>query len=267
MADPVEMKLLHMITADPARTSTFTWFAKPDYFVFAGAPNCSSPCVQEQFGFAWNHGDVTPDIIRTWLGIVGPGVQNEGIDQKIWSDHTDVRPTALSLVGLKDDYVQDGRVLTEIIERSALPQSLKAHRETLEALGRIYKQINAPVGRLGLASLQVSTQALNSGSASDDSTYAQLEGQLQSLTTDRDAVAGQMKAMLNAAAFNGQPINEIQALRLIVRGTILLARAEHMAALNGSAVDKQQPADSVQPSVDSNQRSVGSRQQSVDGSQ
>src|SRR5437773_2225906 len=32
MADPVEMKLLHMITADPARTPTFTWFADPNYF-------------------------------------------------------------------------------------------------------------------------------------------------------------------------------------------------------------------------------------------
>ena len=78
LADPVEMELLHMVTADPARTSTFTWFAKPDYFVFAGAPNCNSPCVTEQSGFAWNHGDVTPDIIQTWLGVVGPGVHEPG---------------------------------------------------------------------------------------------------------------------------------------------------------------------------------------------
>jgi hypothetical protein len=32
MADPVEMGLLHMITADPARTPTFTMFCQPDYF-------------------------------------------------------------------------------------------------------------------------------------------------------------------------------------------------------------------------------------------
>jgi hypothetical protein len=228
LADPVEMKLLHMITADPARTPTFTWFAKPDYFVFAGAPNCSSPCVQEQFGFAWNHGDVTPDIIRTWLGLVGPGVNRGGVDHETWSDHADVRPTVLSLVGLKDDYVQDGRVLTEIINRSALPKSLKAHRETLDDLGRIYKQINAPVGALGLASLAASTRALSSGSVSDDSTYTQLENQLQALTTDRDAVAGQMKAMLNAAAFGGQAINELQAKHLIKQGEQLLERAQQL---------------------------------------
>ncbi len=229
LADPVEMKLLHMITADPARTPSFTWFAKPDYFVFAGAANCNSPCVQEQFGFAWNHGDVTPDIIRTWLGLVGPGVHRDGIDDETWSDHTDVRPTVLSLVGLNDDYVHDGRVLTEIINRSALPQSLKAHRETLEELGRIYKQINAPVGALGLASLQASTRALASGSVGDDSTYTQLESQLQALTTDRDAVALQMKVVLDAAAFGGQSINERQARHLIEQGEQLLERAQHLA--------------------------------------
>src|SRR5262249_13458992 len=87
MADPVEMKLLHMITADPARTPTFTWFALPDYFVFAGAPNCNAPCVQEQSGFAWNHGDVTPDITTTWLGMVGPGVKHQEVAHSLWSDH------------------------------------------------------------------------------------------------------------------------------------------------------------------------------------
>src|SRR5579885_1541143 len=76
MADPVEMSLLHMITADPARTPTFTLFANPNYFLFAGAPNCSSPCVTENPAFAWNHGDVAPDINTTWLGMVGPGVQH-----------------------------------------------------------------------------------------------------------------------------------------------------------------------------------------------
>ena len=63
MADPVEMKLLHMVTADPARTPTLTMFANPDYFLFAGAPNCNSPCVTENPAFAWNHGDVQRDIV------------------------------------------------------------------------------------------------------------------------------------------------------------------------------------------------------------
>ena len=152
LADPVEMKLLHMITADPARTPTFTLFANPDYFLFAGAPNCSSPCVTEQPGFAWNHGDTNPDITTTWLGLVGPGVEKEGIDHTTWSDHTDVRPTVLSLVGLVDDYGHDGRVLTEFLKGWAVPSAIKKSGKYLE-LARIYKQINAPVGELAQSQL------------------------------------------------------------------------------------------------------------------
>jgi len=85
MADPVEMQLLHMITADPARTPTFTMFANPDYFLFTGKPNCNKPCIQEFAPEAWNHGDVNPDINTTWLGMVGPGVKQLGIDHSIWS--------------------------------------------------------------------------------------------------------------------------------------------------------------------------------------
>src|SRR5262249_25153163 len=58
LADPVEMKLLHMITADAARTPTFILFADSNYFLFAGARNCNSLCITEPPGFAWNHGDV-----------------------------------------------------------------------------------------------------------------------------------------------------------------------------------------------------------------
>jgi len=65
-----------MITSDPARTPTFTLFADPNYFLFAGAPACTdkAPCVTENPGFAWNHGDVQPEIVTTWLGMVGPGM-------------------------------------------------------------------------------------------------------------------------------------------------------------------------------------------------
>src|SRR3989475_930054 len=124
MVDPVEMKLLHMITADPARTPTFTLFADPNYFLFAGAPNCNSPCVTEQPGFAWNHGDVQSDITTTWLGMVGPGVTNLGVDNTTWSDHTDIRPTLMVLLGLNDDYSHDGRALTEDLDGWARPTTI-----------------------------------------------------------------------------------------------------------------------------------------------
>jgi hypothetical protein len=221
MADPVEMKLLHMITADPARTPTFTMFADPNYFLFAGAPNCSSPCVTEQPGFAWNHGDVNPDINTTWLGMVGPGVAQVGVDSTTWSDHTDIRPTILMLLGLKDDYAHQGRVLFEDLNGWAIPHSLLMNRGLVMQLAQVYKQINAPVGQLGLASLGVSTRALESN-ASGDSTYTQLENTLVSLNSQRDSVADQMIALLEGAEFHGQPISQQQARQLISQGQALL---------------------------------------------
>ena len=53
------------------------------------------------------------DITRTWFAIVGPGVLNQGRDDTVFSDHTDVRPTMMALLGLTDSYVHDGRVLVE----------------------------------------------------------------------------------------------------------------------------------------------------------
>ena len=48
-------------------------------------------------------------------GIVGPGVAQRGVDNSTWSDHTDSQPTMLALLGLRDDYTPDGRVLGEVI--------------------------------------------------------------------------------------------------------------------------------------------------------
>lgn len=227
MADPVEMQLLHMITADPARTPTFTAFADPEYFLFAGAPNCGSPCVVVNPRFAWNHGTFNPEITTTWLGLVGPGVRQEGVNHDVWSDHTDIRPTTLSLVGLKDDYAHQGRVLFETLEDQAVPAGLRA--AAAEGLAQIYKQINAPVGELGLASLRISTRALQSNSPGDV-TYAALESQLAQITSERDTLAAQISALLEGAAFDGQMINEQQAQGLIQQASSLLQRVRELAS-------------------------------------
>jgi hypothetical protein len=231
MADPVEMRTLHMITADPARTPTFTWFADPNYFLFAGAPNCTSPCVTENPAFAWNHGDIQPDITTTWLGLVGPGVKSQGVNGRVWSDHTDVRPTILTLTGLKDDYAADGRTLLEPLDTWAVPHATIAHRETLLRLGTVYKQLMAPVGEFGRDTLTASTKALESGSTTDDSTYTSLEQQLGDLTTARNGLADNIRAALDAAEFGGQPINEQVAKGYIAKAQDLINQA---AALAGS---------------------------------
>ena len=113
-----------MVNADPARTPTFTLFGQDDFFITAGSnPTCGgNPCVSP--GFAWNHGDVQQQIANTWVGIVGPGVANDGVDRKTWTDHTNLRPTIMALTGLKDDYVEDGRVLTETMQPNAVPATL-----------------------------------------------------------------------------------------------------------------------------------------------
>lgn len=233
LADSVEMQLLHMITADPARTPTLTMFANPNYFLFAGKPNCTAPCVQELPGFAWNHGDVAPDINTTWLGMVGPGVKHLGVNSTVWADHTDTRPTMMELLGLHDDYAHDGRVLFEILQPWVLPPAVRHNLDALITLAQIYKQINAPVGELGLTTLQISTQALESSSP-NDATYTQLEKQLISITRVRNTIAGQIIGILEAAEFGGSQAhaNALQAQNLnglLGRARGLLNRARSLA--------------------------------------
>jgi hypothetical protein len=228
-ADPVEMQALHMITADPARTPTFTLFADPNYFLFAGAPNCNSPCVTLNPAFAWSHGDVQPEITTTWLGMVGPGVGQIGVDSTTWSDHTDIRPSLMVLLGLKDDYGYDGRALTEVFSGWARPAATTRGSGYL-AIAQTYKQIDATVGQFGLATLQASTRAIESGSSTDDSTYVNLENQLASLISERDALAPEMISLLEGAEFNGQAIDQQTAQSLVAQGQALIAQANALAA-------------------------------------
>jgi hypothetical protein len=242
LADPVQMKTLHMITADPFRTPTFTLFADPNWFFFAtGGANCATPSACASIpprtiqSFAWNHGDIQDEIASTWVGYVGPGVQSSQDNGNgnvnpgdVWTDHTDVRPTMLALLGLKDDYVHDGRVVTELMQSSAVPSSLRAHHETVLELGTVYKQLNASFGSFAMDTLVASTRGLASNDAGD-ATYTSIENQIQSLTGQRDALATQMKGALDAAAFNDQAINEQQAKQLIDQAQALLDQAHSLA--------------------------------------
>jgi len=239
MADPVEMDALHMVTGDPLRTPTFTMFAHPDYFLFAAglSGSCgmpSPPCVTlpgaSNQTFAWNHGGIAPEIANTWVGIVGPGVRNLGQDNTTWTDHTDLRPTILHLVGLEDDYVADGRVIAEPLYAWALPTELVTHRSTWLKLAQTYKQLNAPFGQFGMSTLLVSTAALKSGSAGDDSTYVALENEIATWAASRDALAVQMGSLLTASAFDGMAINTQQAKSLIAQGQALLDAVTSAAA-------------------------------------
>jgi hypothetical protein len=230
LADQAEMALLHMISHDTNRTPTFVLFANPDYFLSASGhptPGCtpttdSASCFTQSRAFAWNHGDFQREIVRTWLGMVGPGVRNLGFENRMFTDHTDIRPTILSLAKLKDDYAHDGRVLFEIIHDEALPVPLRGHTDTLSDFAEAYKAINAPTGPLGIGTLTgISTQAL----AGDAATYARLEDKINDITARRNAIAGRMIDMLEDAAFNGQHIDEREARRLTDEAQDLLEQA------------------------------------------
>jgi hypothetical protein len=230
LADPVELKLLHMITGDPRRTPSLVLFGNTDFWLSSGAASCGASCVSEPAGTdAWNHGTVSPQINTTWLGLVGPGVARGGVDGSTWSDHTDIQPTMMNLLGLRDDYTPDGRVLVEVLAPEAAPGALRAGHGTLLRLGQVYNQLESAVGRFGLDTLGASTRALASESPGD-TTYTRIEDQLQGLGSDRDSVATRMRAVLDGAAFDDQSLNEGQAQRLIQEGEHVLNQAALLAS-------------------------------------
>ena len=239
-ADRAEMKLLHMATFSPARTPSLTMFGNPDYFfqttkgALPLAPvNCGvdpSLCVFQNNSFAWNHGDVQQDITRTWFGLVGPGVRKLGRNDQVFSDHTDLRPTLLALVGLKDDYVHDGRVLVEKLERSALPKSLVSQRggdddNDFVELAGLYKQLNAPLGSIGVNSLALATRSIKGA----DTTYAWYLSTIGPIVTARDALAQEIKTALDAAAFDNKSLRGFGADVLIRRAKALIDKVEDLA--------------------------------------
>jgi hypothetical protein len=244
-ADPTVEQLLHFVNADPNRTPSFTAFPKPDFFFTIGtqdtsghvdgctsgttAATAATGCVSINNGFAWDHGYYAPEIDNTWLGLVGPGVANKGVDgssaaagpssadgansnpqlvtsipnQGTWADHTDIRPTIMALTGLKDDYVEDGRVLIE--DLTVTPGQTGS--QSFKDLAVCYKQLNSSVGTFGTDMLVADTNALKTGTALNDSTYLTVLSEIQGLGAQRDALATQIKNDLFNAEFNNTPIS------------------------------------------------------------
>ncbi len=122
----------------------------------------------------------------------------------------------MHLTGLRDDYAHEGRVLIEILE-SEPPQG-----EIFVALARAYKAINAPLGVLGRRTLERSTHAL----LADDADYAAFDAQLADLSAARNAIAGRMIAILEAAEFAHTPINVGEAQGLIGEADALVRSVE-----------------------------------------
>jgi hypothetical protein len=234
LADPTVESLLHFADADPNRTPSFTIFPRPDNYLASGtsdscpagttAANAATNCVSIDPYYAWNHGYYSPEINTTWFAIVGPGIKHLGINGPApdhgpnssgsanshpvtgpslhlpgtWVDHTDIRPTLLAATGLKDDYTEDGRVVTEVLSSSP-GQSGSAQYQPFAVC---YKQLNSSVGVFGTDILVADSGALQTGSAGDDSTYLATAQRIRDLGAERNSLATTMKGELYSAAFD-----------------------------------------------------------------
>jgi hypothetical protein len=233
MADRAEERLLHLSTVgDPLRNPTFAFFADPDYFLTDSPATLCTTCVSPVS--AWNHGDYQPEIATTWLGLAGPGVRRLGETSSVWTDHTDVRPTMLTLLGLRDSYESDGRAILEVLDPAAGPATLQAHHETLVRLGAAYKQLDAPFGALAMSSLAISTRAVTGGSATDDSAYRATQARLGGLADQRDRIAAAISRVLSDAQSGGRAVDEVQAQSLISQADSLVAQVEAAARQDAS---------------------------------
>jgi hypothetical protein len=214
-AGALEERVLHMQTIDPLRLPTYTLFPKPDYFFSTSGPN-----VGINNGFAYDHGYYSPNIDVTWVGMAGKGVKVDGVDGPqpdqgnqpsdpestktvpqasqvgTWVEETDIRPTMLYLLGLRDDYQTDGHVIS---------QALRHPSRGLTATARLaagYDQIESSVGRFATDTLIADTKALASGSNTDDSAYQAEQSTLLKLANDRDEAVAKIKKDLARAAGN-----------------------------------------------------------------
>ena len=82
---------------------------------------------------------------------------------------------------------------------------------------------------MGLASLHASTVALESGTSGSDATYTNIENQLISYTSQRDALASQILSLLEGAEFSGTPIPANTANSLIQQAHTLLSNVQNYA--------------------------------------
>jgi hypothetical protein len=86
----------------------------------------------------------------------------------------------------------------------ALPRGIGAARENFVELAQAFKQLNAPKGELGRASLVWANRSITSS----DKVYGRYLSRIADITADRDELAGEIETALNNAAFHNQPVSE-----------------------------------------------------------
>jgi hypothetical protein len=232
LADQAGMGALHMLTADRARHPTFTAFGKEWYFLTAGPPNCNQPCISIDPGFIWIHGTFHPTINNIWMAFAGPGVRRVGVDHHTWADQVDTRATMMALLGLEDDYVDEGRVLYEDLQDAVVPRNVQAQREPVLAHQRTLKQLDAPLGQFGVDGLKAADAAVRSDTPRDRE-YRRTVNEINRLVRERDGLAAEMLGELRAIEYEGQRVRPALLQRQIDHANRLIDRMHGLAGGGG----------------------------------
>jgi hypothetical protein len=151
----------------------------------------------------------------------------------------------LSLTGLRDDYQHQGRVLFEVMNRTSVPPALLLNQDANLELAQVYKQIEAPVGELGLNSLIISTCA---ESSANNGVFTDREARLAGFTKRRDDIGDEMATRLEGAEFAATPIPPQDAQRLIKQGNDLRADVAKLAGSPCSLPSETTTSSGGQPS-------------------
>jgi hypothetical protein len=126
------------------------------------------------------------------------------------------------LLGLKDDYEHDGRVITQVLTH---PNRALTGAGVTD-LGLCYKQLNSSVGKFGTATLKFATKGIESNSPGDKR-YLATDKILRTLNVARDRLAGVIKQDLENAAFHNTQVRNVSDLTSACQG--LISTAEHLA--------------------------------------
>ena len=129
-----------------------------------------------------------------------------------------MRPTINALIGLRDTYEPDGRVITQALVPGAVPAGARGgpeHRSRRSATA--YKAINAPFGQFAQDMLVTSTKALK-GADPGDATYTSKEASIASLTARATRWRSRSARRSTWRSSPSQPIDPVQAASWIEPG-------------------------------------------------
>jgi hypothetical protein len=221
LADRASMKLLHMITGDPLRTPTVVSWNEPNAWVQTTGTAGINPA------FAWMHGGIQPrnfpDLARARRsGSQEAWHRRRHLDRSYRCAANDVAPPRAA-GRLHTRREGDRRAIGArglVSANAQIPPYLSAAGDRLQATQRSIR------GIVGGASIKYATALIQSASAA----YNSYLDTMADFTARRDALAEQIKAALEGAAFDDAPIRRGTAALLEAQANEMIDEMQHLAA-------------------------------------